>query len=302
MVTVNNGSIESALCRCCKEPHSAMSIAFRQASHYGACLIIAVLVNACGGSGLAPVITKELGGEQVPPPAKPVPRVHGAMSPKQVPVYHVTARGDTLYAIAWRYGKDYRDLARWNGIPEPYKIYPGQHLYLKPHHLKPPRTTPIRQVPQKPPEPESPQLQAAPAPQPKSRADSHKVALTTPTRWVWPADGKLLRSNTWLAKQGLEILGQEGQPVKATAPGEVAYSGDGLIGYGKLIIIKHNNVYLSAYAHNRKLLVTEGSRVSRGQQIAEMGSTGTNQVKLYFEIRRNGKPVPPLEYLPKRNI
>jgi lipoprotein NlpD len=99
-------------------------------------------------------------------------------------------------------------------------------------------------------------------------------------------------------KFGVEILGQEGTAVRAAAPGEVVYSGDRLVGYGKLIIIRHNDVYLSAYGHNRRLLVSEGLRVAAGQQIAEMGSSGTDHSKLYFEIRRNGKPVPPLDYLP----
>ncbi|TVP59115.1 MAG: peptidase M23, partial [Halomonadaceae bacterium] len=100
--------------------------------------------------------------------------------------------------------------------------------------------------------------------------------------------------------KGVDIGGDEGDPVKAAAAGNVVYAGSGLLGYGKLIIVNHNSQYLSAYAHNRKILVNEGDRVSRGQQIAEMGDTGTNRVKLHFEIRKNGDPVDPQQYLPKR--
>ena len=115
--------------------------------------------------------------------------------------------------------------------------------------------------------------------------------------WMWPTKGKVLEGFTESTK-GIDIAGKPGQPVTASAAGKVVYSGAGLRGYGKLIIIKHNNTYLSAYAHNNKLLVKEGQTVARGQQIAEMGNSDTNLIKLHFEIRKNGKPVDPLKYLP----
>ena len=126
--------------------------------------------------------------------------------------------------------------------------------------------------------------------------------VSDPIRWQWPAQGRLQAIGIGSGKQGVEIVGEIGQAIRAAAAGQVVYSGDGLVGYGRLIIIKHDDTYFSAYAHNRRLLVREGIRVSGGQPIAEMGSTGTNQVKLYFEIRRNGKAVPPRDYLPERQI
>jgi lipoprotein NlpD len=119
--------------------------------------------------------------------------------------------------------------------------------------------------------------------------------------WVWPTRGRLLRSfqSSGRGKKGIDIGGHDGQPVKAAANGKVVYAGSGLVGYGRLIIIKHNENLLSAYGHNSKLLVSEGEQVRAGQQIAEMGSSGTNRTELYFEVRKDGKPVDPLRYLPK---
>ena len=139
----------------------------------------------------------------------------------------------------------------------------------------------------------------ATAPRP---ATGRVAASSDPIRWQWPAQGRLQAIGIGSGKQGVEIVGEIGQAIRAAAAGQVVYSGDGLVGYGRLIIIKHDDTYFSAYAHNRRLLVREGIRVSGGQPIAEMGSTGTNQVKLYFEIRRNGKAVPPRDYLPERQI
>jgi lipoprotein NlpD len=120
-------------------------------------------------------------------------------------------------------------------------------------------------------------------------------------RWIWPTRGRILRSyqSSGRGKKGIEIGGHDGQPVKAAATGKVVYAGSGLVGYGRLIIIKHNENLLSAYGHNSKLLVSEGDQVEAGQQIAEMGSSGTNRTGLYFEVRKDGKPVDPLSYLPR---
>lgn len=137
------------------------------------------------------------------------------------------------------------------------------------------------------------------APQPESARpnmlNSHSVA-----EWIWPTTGKLLSSFSKNSK-GVKISGQAGQPILASAAGEVVYSGHGLRGYGNLIIIKHNNIFLSAYAHNSRLLVKEGDAVEKGQKIAEMGNTDTDMTQLHFEIRKHGKPVDPLEYLPNQS-
>jgi len=188
---------------------------------------------------------------------------------------YIVQRGDTLYSIAFGAGLDYRNVARWNRIGAPYRIYPGQRLRLAaPQNRRPPPTRPTSRPP---------------GPSAKVRS------------WVWPARGRIIQNFApHRQKTGIDISGSGGQGVLAAAAGRVVYAGSGLRGYGKLIIVKHNEVFLSAYAHNRKLLVTEGGWVAAGQRIAEMGNTGTNQVKLHFEIRRDGRPVDPLRYLPKR--
>ena len=255
---------------------------------YGVWVIILMLVSACGGFGLAPVTTYEAGK------GHNSPATHHSRS---IPVYHRVKWGDTLSSIAWRYHKDYRDLARWNGIAKPYRIYKGQRLRLFPPFRSERSSAKGLRRPQK----TAATLARAPLRKTKIPSSDRRGSATS-IEWQWPAQGKLLRSGMVRAKQGLEILGWEGQPIRAAAPGTVIYSGDGLRGYGKLIIIKHNPIYLSAYAHNSRLLVREGATVFAGQQIAEMGHTGTMHVKLYFEIRQNGKPVPPLHYLPKRTL
>ena len=118
--------------------------------------------------------------------------------------------------------------------------------------------------------------------------------------WIWPASGKMIAIFSEGSNKGVDIAGKAGEPVVASAEGKVVYSGSGLRGYGKLVIIKHNTTYLSAYAHNQTILVKEGQSVTKGQKIAEMGNTDSDQVKLHFEVRRNGKPVDPLKYLPQR--
>ena len=135
------------------------------------------------------------------------------------------------------------------------------------------------------------------APEPPSHTGSSATLNSSNIDWIWPTDGKLLEGFSDKSK-GVRISGVVGQPVLASASGQVVYSGSGLRGYGKLLIIKHNNTYLSAYAHNSKILVQEGETVSKGQKIAEMGSSDTDSVKLHFEIRKNGKPVDPLQFLP----
>ena len=217
------------------------------------------------------------------------------------PSNYLIRSGDTLYSIAWRYGLDYKQLAALNGISPPYLIYAGQRLRL--HASAGTRGSTANPAP--------PESRAAPANRETVRSShattrsstvENRSSLThsAPLRWRWPAQGRVADADTALGQKGINILGKMGEPVVAAAAGEVVYSGSGLIGYGKLIIIRHDDVYLSAYAHNEKLLVKEGAKVSGGQKIAEMGSSGTKQVMLHFEIRRNGKPVPPLSYLPNR--
>lgn len=241
-------------------------------------------------------------------------------------------KGDTLYSIAFRHGKDYRDVARWNGIAAPYTIWPGQVLTLHEpagRGRPAPATVVRRDVPAPvihAPPVTSPAPTVAPTPAHASTVIANEVPVAgvppavppppppaPPTAapggarsvsgisWRWPADGTVIkRFQSGDAIPGIEIAGRSGSPVRAAADGVVVYSGNGLVGYGELIIVKHSDDFLSAYGHNRKRLVKEGQRVSAGQEIAEMGSTGASRDELQFQIRRNGNPVNPLDYLPSR--
>ncbi|QKK02320.1 MAG: peptidoglycan DD-metalloendopeptidase family protein [Pseudomonadota bacterium] len=228
------------------------------------------------------------------------------------PLFHEVARGDTLYSIAFRYGLDWRRVARWNGIDAPYIIRPGQELRLS---APPRRAVPAAgPAPAPAPAPGRPQevdgtveAPATPAPaasNPPLPADSHRSERPRSVAglaWQWPTRGRVSRPfDAAATRKGIGIAGTAGQPVWAAADGRVVYSGTALIGYGELIIIKHSDELLSAYGHNRRRLVNEGDRIERGQQIAEMGTDDRREDVLHFEIRRNGEPVNPLDYLPKR--
>lgn len=219
--------------------------------------------------------------------------------------FHQVKAGDTLYSIAWRYNRDYEELARLNGIPAPYRIYSGQTLKLGKSRYQEPAE---RYVAQRP-EVKQPPLKPAPGykkPKNHSKPIQEKVAKIPPKpvsmSWRWPASGQVIRSYSLQGEinKGIDLAGNRGEPVFAAADGEVVYSGTGLVGYGNLIILKHNEAFLSAYAHNSQLLVKEGDFAKAGQKIAEIGSSGANRDQLHFEIRRNGKPVNPMQYLPKR--
>ncbi len=194
-------------------------------------------------------------------------------------ITHVVQSGETLYTIAWRYRLDYQDLARWNDLSDPDLIFVGQRLSLQASGTtRPPRTSP-----------------GTPQPRPLPPAPT----LAPPT-WQWPAEGDLVRAfgaDTGLGN-GIGIGGSVGQTIHAAASGRVVYAGNGLIGYGQLLIIKHNDTYLSAYGYNDRLIVSQGDSVDRGQTIGEMGVGPERQPQLHFEIRRNGSPVDPLRHLP----
>lgn len=217
--------------------------------------------------------------------------------------YHVVRKGETLYAIAWRYGLNYRQLAAWNGIRAPYTIYPGQRLRL----FARPRQ-PRKAQPQKPPPTASLPRRGTPRPQDALAAPSVSARQATEPpgdsvlRWRWPAAGKVVNGFNDAEQKGIDIGGRLGQPIYAAADGYVVYSGGGLRGYGKLIIIKHNSHYISAYAHNNNVLVMEGDRVIGGQRIAEMGRTRSGEAMLHFEIRKDGRPVNPMRYLPRVSL
>jgi len=217
--------------------------------------------------------------------------------------YHRVRKGDTLYTIAWRYGLHFPELARWNNIGSPYTIYPGQSLRLFRSARKSKRTAPITSVktkPKKPVETGKPKAKASRPPVPKSAAAGYTGRKRL--AWRWPTSGKLKQrfAKGDPGRKGIEISGSTGQRVVAAESGKVVYAGSGLIGYGRLIIIKHNKNYLSAYGHNRKLLVKEGAVVKKGKPVAEMGRKGGGRPTLHFEIRKNGAPVNPIKLLPRR--
>ena len=261
--------------------------------------------------------------EPAPPAAKPLPT-------------HVVKRGETLVGIALQYGLEYRELAAWNNITNPNSLAVGQVLVLAaPPDAKPYRpptvatplampgppieARPLANTPTAKVEPRGQKLpyseralaqltapQAAegaappaapapppPAPGPERPGGTDREAID----WMWPVKGRVIAPFTEASK-GVDIAGRRGAPVLAAAAGRVVYAGAGLRGYGKLVIIKHNDTWLSAYAHNDALLVKEEQDVRKGQKIAEMGSTDADQVKLHFEVRRQGKPVDPARVLP----
>lgn len=248
------------------------------------------------------VLTACVGG----PNYAPVSDLHSP--PVRVPEHYVVRPGDTLYSIAFRYGLDFRGLAAANNIGSDYRIAPGQRLRLddsssaaataiarsgSSNKSTSDTTSNGKNKVQKS-LPRQPSTEPRKVPQ---VADSKQL-----TTWHWPAEGTLIRAfgNAQYAHKGIDIAGQMEQPVKAAANGVVVYAGSGLVGYGKLLIVKHSDRYLSAYAHNNRLLVKEGEQVSQGQVIARMGDTGTDRTKLHFEIRKDGKPVNPLGLLPDR--
>lgn len=201
-------------------------------------------------------------------------------------------KGDTLYSIAWAFGLDYRALADANNLSSPYEIRAGQILRMTtiPRQKKQKSEASIRKKTRPLWEPRKPR---------EKRIYIAQWAVKPISRWTWPATGQVVsRFSTKLAgNKGINIAGQYGESIRAASNGVVVYSGDGVRGYGNLIIIKHNNSYLSAYAYNKRLLVKEGARVRAGEKIAEMGRDDSGKVMLHFEIRQNGEPVNPLKYL-----
>ncbi len=237
------------------------------------------------------------------------------------PVYwgrHVVRQGETLYGIAWTYGRDYKELGSANGISPPWTIRPGQVLRLDLRGKAqssnkasstarapgPTATTTAKAPRAKPPVP-TPQNSRKPTVTRKSDTSAPLASRTQTVAnipWRWPHSGTVIAGYSASGKvnKGVDIAGKAGDAVRAAADGTVVYAGNGLLGYGNLIIVNHNERYLSAYAHNRKILVSEGEGVKAGQVIAELGSSGAERPMLHFEIRKNGNPVDPTHYLPPR--
>lgn len=285
-------------------------------------LIAASLIAGCASDAhRAPVLSRD---------ATPSADSAKSQDANAHPRVHVVQKGDTLYGIAFSYGIDQRELAELNNIKDPNQIKVGQQIQLPPETAAPAPEAPpahafvkdqprvvkyayseaavakaesVQGLPSKAetkaeakPEAKPETKVAKPDAKPEAKIDA---ATDDALDWGMPAQGKLVGTFSESEnRKGIDIAGKLGQPIYASAAGKVVYSGSGLRGYGKLLIIKHNKTYLSAYAHNDKLLVKEGETVTRGEKIAEMGKTDSDRVELHFEVRRLGKPVDPANYLP----
>lgn len=267
--------------------------------------LIAILVTGCASPTSVPVQDRS---------RTKVVRQAPSVSSSSV---YVVRKGDTLYSIAFRHGLSYRTVARLNNIDGNYQIYPGQRLVLKPNAQKivressasvkkktAPKSSTVSTVTKKPikkpdTQPKTVEKRTNSVVKAKPKSSSVKSG---PIRWQWPSKGRLIASfkTKGQVNKGVNLAGRKGDPVFAAASGTVVYAGSGLLGYGNLIIIDHNQSFLSAYAHNSRVLVRESDKVTAGDKIAEMGRSGAERVMLHFEIRRDGVPVNPLRYLPKK--
>ena len=252
-------------------------------------LAIALSLAVCAllaGCGRSHVVREPARGSRIPTGEHPI-----RVSEPKYGATVVVLRGQNVYRIATENGLTALDLAIWNDIGSPYTIYPGQRLRLYPGSQSGTAVKPGTLGPRP----------TMPTPRP---ASSSVVVVPSASNlaWRWPADGAVVDSfaSGDPTRQGVDIAGKSGQPVRAASDGVVVYSGSGLVGYGELVIVKHNDQWLSAYGHNRARLVNEGQVVKAGQQIAEMGRSGAARDMLHFEIRYNGKPVDPQQYLPRR--
>lgn len=280
---------------------------------------VALVLAGCGSTPMnrAPVEDRSAAAKSVAaasaPAVKPAPGFENAGKPG----YYTVKPGDTLIRVGLENGQSPRDIARWNALENPNKIEVGQVLRVvpptssdsaavavaKPISNSTATSTPIAPA-------ASSAAGSAPASAASKSASSPAVVAAPAAAsaavgdedlgWIWPTKGPVLAEFDEVKNKGLDIGGAAGDPVLASAEGKVVYAGEGLRGYGKLIILKHNNTFLTAYAHNQTLLVKEDQSVKKGQKIAEMGNTDADRVKLHFEVRRQGKPVDPAKYLPAK--
>ncbi len=287
---------------------------------------IALILAACGTQRPAPVVDRS-GPTGVRPDAAAAASAPSTQRVAKEGIYTVQ-RGDTLYSIATSFGVDVRELARWNNLGDSASLSVGQTVRVTAPPATAATVTPVAPVgsaevrplpgadasppvvpspsaalpPAAPITPAMPSTQPPPA-VPGAAAvppETAKPPLESSVQWQWPAPGKVIENFDETRNKGLDIAGNDGDPVVAAGDGEVVYVGSALRGYGNLVIVKHNDEFISAYAHNRQILVKQGQAVKRGQRVAEFGRSDADRIKLHFEIRRHGKPVDPLRYLPVR--
>ena len=264
-----------------------MSRKFANISRWVLPALVAALLTACGASPRQPAPVENRNSSRTATAVDPK-TLPGAENTGK-PGYYTVQKGDTLTRIALDHGHTRRDLARWNNLANPDVIEVGQVL-----RVAPPSGATASPV-------EAPAAAPAPAKAPTpTPTPAASAAAAEELSFSWPANGQVIAGFDEVKNKGLDIAGKAGDPVLAAADGQVVYAGAGLRGYGNLIIVKHDNTYLTAYAHNQKLLVKEDQKVTRGEKIAEMGNTDADRVKLHFEVRRQGKPVDPARFLANR--
>ena len=265
-------------------------------------LLLLLLLAGCAGTrGAAPVEDRRPPSRAAAKakPVAPAPASAAAVSPDS----YTVKKGDTLYSIALEHGADYRDVAQWNALDDPTKLRIGQVLRVKPPASQAGvavgaaqrsvrvEARPLGSAPAPAPAP-------APAAPPAMARDEPKLEAG-PLQFTWPAKGKVLAGFAEPRQKGIDIEGRTGDPVIAAAAGRVTYVGSGIPGLGKLVVIRHDQGYITVYAHNKDILVKEQQNVTRGQRIAELGSTDADRPKLHFQIRKGASAVDPLLYLPK---
>lgn len=304
-----------------------------QASHLPRLALLTLALGLLAGCNSltrqAPVVERT--GASVAERPRPAPAARVEEPKADEKGMYTVRRGDTLLRIALDHGENYRDIVAWNNLRDPDDIKVGQVLRVTaPERGERTANIQTQPVPAPPPavprktEPRAdkqPYSETAAAARPESGARTEPVRPVVPATpapsapapaiaastngderlsWMWPADGRIVATFDEGRNKGIDIAGRPGQQVVAAGAGKVMYAGSGIRGYGNLVIVKHNNSLLSAYAHNRKIVVKEGDNVAKGQMIAEMGDSDADSVKLHFEIRQQGKPVDPARFLPGR--
>ena len=250
--------------------------------------IVALAGCASPQQPAAPVVDRTTRGA---PPAPPVAKVTAPTPRTLADGEYEVKRGDTLYSIALENGADYREVALWNSLEDPTRIRVGQILRVKPPEPEAGKAV-VSRIESRP--LESRPLEARPL---ETAAPKAAPPLAS-SEFIWPTKGKVLAGFAEPRSKGIDIDGRLGDPVVAAAPGRVTYTGSGIPGLGKLVVIKHDNGYITVYAHNRDILVKEQQSVARGQKIAELGASDADRPKLHFQIRKGSAAVDPLRYLP----
>ena len=278
-------------------------------SVWGVVGLVCALMSACSSTSLSRAPVEDRQQQSSASPASADARAQAVKSPPGFdnagkPGYYTVKPGDTMIRIGLENGQSPKDIASWSGVENPNKIEIGQVLRVAPPakaetaSVKPVTSSSSTTTALPPASPAAAQSKAAPAP---AAAPATSAVGDEAVAWMWPSNGSVLAGfDESKNNKGLDIGGNAGDAVLAAAEGKVVYAGSGLRGYGNLVILKHNNTYLTAYAHNQTLLVKEDQTVKRGQKIAEMGSSDADRVKLHFEVRKQGKPVDPSKYLPVR--